>query len=76
MTQASITSPALSGVLSLSTVGLAVRTDKFNLEAARLGDRDGFFAAVKIAAIHVRHMSLGIGAPGAHLVRMFSAQTA
>ena len=50
----------------------AVIAKELDAEAARLGDGDGLFAAVKIAAAHMGHVRLRVGAPGAHLVGMLA----
>ncbi len=64
----------LEWCLVLEYGGLAVSTDKFDPEATRLGNRNGFFAAIKITGVHMSHMGFRIGAPGAHLVRMFTGE--
>jgi hypothetical protein len=71
MTEASITSPA-------STLVVALRTwwpgggGQLDAHIAGVGHHGGLFAAVEVASIHVGHVGLVVGRPGAHLVRVLA----
>ncbi len=50
----------------------AVLADQLDLDVAGLRDQRRALAAVEVAGIHVRHVRLGLGAPGAHAVRVLA----
>ncbi|MNM76187.1 hypothetical protein D3C81_879980 [compost metagenome] len=52
--------------------GGAVLVQQFDTQAVIGFDQRGFLAAVEVAVAHVCHVGLGVGSPGAHLVRVLA----
>ncbi|MNZ79591.1 hypothetical protein D3C78_981980 [compost metagenome] len=52
--------------------GVAVLVQQFDAQAVIGVDQRGFLAAVEVALAHVCHVGLGVGSPGAHLVRVLA----
>ncbi len=74
MADASITSPACSGVLSFSTVTLPSLATCSMRALVAAGQRCGNFRTEEVAVLHVGNVGLGILAPCAHLVRIVAGK--
>ena len=62
----------LNAGLFLQDGGGAVLRNQRNFDRVSGFDLHGFFAAVEVAVVHVGNVRLGVGSPGAHLVRVLA----
>ncbi len=63
---------SFDGGLFFQDGGGAVFGDQLDAQAVVSLDQCGLFAAVEVALGHVGHVRLGVGGPGAHLVRVLA----